>query len=47
MTLTRRQMLQTTGAGGAAALLAGIGRMAFAQAPHANIETASIITGFA
>ena len=47
MTFTRRQLLQTTGAGGAAALLAGIGRTAFAQTPNAHIETASIITGFA
>lgn len=41
MTFTRRQALQSTGA---AALLAAIGRDAFAQA---QIETTRIITGFA
>lgn len=41
MTITRRQALQSTGA---AALLAAIGRDAFAQA---QVETAKIITGFA
>ena len=44
MTFNRRTLLQTTGA---AALLAGIGRTAFAQTQNAHIETASIITGFA
>jgi len=39
--LSRRQVLQSTGA---AALLAGIGRQAFAQA---GIETLKIVTGFA
>ena len=43
MTFTRRQALQST-ATAAAALLAGVGRSAFAQA---QIETAKIITGFA
>ena len=47
MTFTRRQLLQTTGASGAAALLASIGQMAFAQQQHATLETANIITGFA
>jgi tripartite-type tricarboxylate transporter receptor subunit TctC len=41
MTFTRRQALQSTGA---AALLAGVGRSAFAQA---QIDTARIVTGFA
>ncbi|MEJ8845519.1 Bug family tripartite tricarboxylate transporter substrate binding protein [Variovorax rhizosphaerae] len=41
MTITRRHILQSTGA---AALLASIGQQAFAQA---QIETARIITGFA
>jgi tripartite-type tricarboxylate transporter receptor subunit TctC len=41
MTITRRQALQSTGA---AALLAGIGRNAFAQA---QVETLRIVTGFA
>ncbi|MEJ8816187.1 Bug family tripartite tricarboxylate transporter substrate binding protein [Variovorax ureilyticus] len=41
MTLTRRSLLQTTGA---TALLASIGQQAFAQA---GFETARIITGFA
>ncbi|HEX2543746.1 MAG TPA: Bug family tripartite tricarboxylate transporter substrate binding protein [Ramlibacter sp.] len=41
MTITRRQALQSTGA---AALLAAVGRDAFAQA---QIETTKIITGFA
>lgn len=41
MTITRRHALQTTGA---AALLAAVGRKAFAQA---QIDTARIITGFA
>ncbi|MGV3573499.1 MAG: Bug family tripartite tricarboxylate transporter substrate binding protein [Ramlibacter sp.] len=41
MTITRRQLLQSTGA---SALLAGIGQSAFAQA---QIDTAKIITGFA
>lgn len=41
MTFTRRQALQSTGA---AALLATVGRNAFAQA---QIDTAKIITGFA
>lgn len=41
MTFTRRQALQSTGA---AALLAAVGRNAFAQA---QIDTAKIITGFA
>jgi tripartite-type tricarboxylate transporter receptor subunit TctC len=41
MTITRRQALQSTGA---AALLAGIGRNAFAQA---QLETLRIVTGFA
>jgi tripartite-type tricarboxylate transporter receptor subunit TctC len=41
MILTRRSLLQTTGAG---ALLAGIGQQAFAQS---SLEVARLITGFA
>ncbi|AMM24545.1 Bug family tripartite tricarboxylate transporter substrate binding protein [Variovorax sp. PAMC 28711] len=41
MTITRRHLLQTTGA---SALLAAIGHQAFAQA---QLETATIVTGFA
>lgn len=44
MSMNRRTLLQ---ASGAAALLAGIGREALAQAGAPNIETLKIVTGFA